>query len=63
MPKHRMTIEDDDGRDIVFACAETGCGRRVVFRRSGGMAVLDRGDFFAQHFGGSEGLQIGADLG
>jgi hypothetical protein len=57
-----MTIEDDDGRDITFVCPEVGCGRRVVFRRSGGMAVLDRGDFFALHSGGSEGLQIGAHL-
>ena len=62
MPTHRMTIEDDDGRDVTFYCPEAGCGRRVVFRRSGGMAVLNRGDFFALHSGGTEGLQIGADL-
>jgi hypothetical protein len=62
MPTHRMTIEDDDGLDVTFACQESRCGRRVVVRRSGGMLVLNRGDFSALHSGGSQGLHVGADL-
>jgi hypothetical protein len=62
MSRHRMTIESDDGIDVTFTCPEEGCGRRVVFRRSGGMVVLNRGDFFAMHSGGTEGLVVGADL-
>jgi hypothetical protein len=62
MSTHRMTIEDDDGRDVTFACHEAGCGRRVVFRRSGGMVVLNRGDFSALHSGGTLGLHVDADL-
>ncbi len=62
MTTHRMTIEDDDGRDVTFVCPEDGCGRRVVFRRSGGMVVVNRGDFFALHSGGTEALSIGAQV-
>jgi hypothetical protein len=57
-PVHRLTIEADDGRDVLLACPVEGCGRRLVVRRSGGLIVLDRGDFFALHVGGRGGLQI-----
>jgi hypothetical protein len=30
----------------------------VVIHRKGGMTVLDRGDFFAHHVGGNEGLDL-----
>jgi hypothetical protein len=61
-PVHRLTIEADDGRDVLFACPVEGCGRRLVVRRSGGLIVLERGDFFALHVGGSGGLQITTSL-
>ena len=57
--RHRMVVEDDDGRDVVLACPEAGCGRRVVLRRSGGLAVIDRGDPTALHSGGTPGLAMG----
>lgn len=58
--RHRMDIEGDDGQDVVLHCPEPGCGRRVVLRRSGGMLVLNRGDFFALHSAGTAGLRISA---
>ena len=39
-------------------CEDDVCGRRVVVHRAGGMTVLDRGDFFAHHVGGNEGLDV-----
>jgi ABC-type iron transport system FetAB ATPase subunit len=60
--QHRMTLEADDGDGVLLVCV-SGCGRRLVVKRSGGLVVLDRGDFFALHTGGSEGLQISATLG
>jgi hypothetical protein len=59
---HRMTVHADNGNEILLACPEAGCGRRVVLKRSGGMVVLDRGDFFAIHSGGTEGLHLHSGL-
>ena len=61
-PVHRMTIHADNGDEILLACPETGCGRRLVVKRSGGMVVLDRGDFFAIHSGGTEDLRLRGGL-
>jgi hypothetical protein len=55
---HHLTIEADDGMDVLFACPVEGCGRRVVARRSGELIVLDKGDFSALHVGGTNGLEI-----
>jgi hypothetical protein len=55
---HHLTIEADDGMDVLFACPVEGCGRRVVVRRSGELIVLDKGDFYALHVGGTNGLEI-----
>jgi hypothetical protein len=49
---HHLTIEADDGMDVLFVCPVDGCGRRVVVRRSGELIVLDKGDFYALHVGG-----------
>ena len=57
-PVHHLTVEADDGLDVLFACPIEGCGRRVVVRRSGDLIVLDKGDFHALHVGGSSGLEI-----
>jgi hypothetical protein len=59
---HRMTMEADNGDDVLFVCPMDSCGRRLVLKRSGGLVVLDRGDFFAYHVGGTAGLSISADL-
>jgi ABC-type iron transport system FetAB ATPase subunit len=55
---HHVTVEADDGMDILFVCPVEGCGRRVVLRRSGDLIVLDKGDFYALHVGGTNGLEI-----
>lgn len=61
-PVHRMTVHADNGDEILLACQETGCGRRLVIKRSGGMVVLDRGDFFAIHSGGTGDLRLQSGL-
>ncbi len=59
---HRMNVEADNGKDVLFVCPVDGCGRRLVLKRSGGLVVLDRGDFFAYHVGGNAGLEISASV-
>ncbi len=56
--QHRMTLESDNSEEFLFVCPHEGCGRRLVIKRSGGLVVLDRGDFFALHSGGTELLDI-----
>lgn len=57
-PTHPMTIEADDSVDVLLVCPVEGCGRRVVVSRLGRLTVLERGDFFAFHVGGTAGLQL-----
>jgi hypothetical protein len=59
---HQMTLESDNGEEYLFVCPEEGCGRRLVLQRSGGLVVLDRGDFFALHSGGTGGLSISTGI-
>lgn len=61
-PQHRMTLDSDNGTELLFACPHEGCGRRLVLKRSGGLVVLNQGDFFALHSGGTEGLEILAGI-
>jgi len=60
--QHRMTLHADNGEELLFVCPHEGCGRRLVLKRSGGLVVLDQGDFFALHSGGTEGLGISAGI-
>lgn len=62
-PRHRMTLESRTDDELLFVCPHEGCGRRLVLQRSGGLVVLDRGDFFALHSGGTEGLELSTSLG
>jgi hypothetical protein len=55
---HQLTTEADTGDDVLFVCREEGCGRRLVVKRSGGLVVIDRGDFFALHTGGTLGMEV-----
>jgi hypothetical protein len=55
-----MTLESDNGEELLFVCPHDGCGRRLVLQRSGGLVVLERGDFFAVHSGSTGGLNISA---
>ncbi|MGH3825503.1 MAG: hypothetical protein ACRDRA_22095 [Pseudonocardiaceae bacterium] len=57
-----MNIETDNGEDVLFVCPVDGCGRRLVLKRSHGLVVLDRGDFFAYHVGGTAGLEISSGI-
>lgn len=56
--RHRMVVDADNGDEVLFTCPEPDCGRRLIVKRSGGLVVLDRGDFFAMHDGGTEGLEL-----
>ena len=62
-PRHRMVLEADNGAELLFVCPHDGCGRRLVLKRSGGLTVLDPGDFFALHSGGTNGLEISTGIG
>jgi hypothetical protein len=59
---HRMILEADSGSEALFACPEPDCGRRLVLKRPAGLVVLDQGDFFALHAGGTTGLDISTSL-
>ena len=59
---HRMLIEAQNDAEILFVCPEDDCGRRLVLKRSGGLTVIDQGDFFALHSGGTEGLELQTSL-
>ena len=54
---HTMSSEATYPGEVLLTCTTDGCGRRVVVR-PGSMVVLDRGDFFASHVGGSEGIAV-----
>jgi hypothetical protein len=62
-PQHRMVLEGDNGAELLFVCPHEGCGRRLVLKRAGGLTVLDQGDFFALHYGGTEGLELSTGIG
>ncbi len=59
---HPMTIEAENGDGVLFTCPVDSCGRKVVVARSGGLTVLQRGDFFALHSGTSAGFDIAASV-
>jgi hypothetical protein len=63
METHRLTMEADNGHEVLFACSVESCGRRLVVKRSGGLVVLQRGDFFAHHAGGTPGLELSVAMG
>jgi hypothetical protein len=62
-PQHRMTLEGDNGAELLFVCRHEGCGRRLVLKRSGELTILDRGDFFALHYGGTSSLELSTGIG
>ena len=61
-PRHQMTLEGDNGAELLFVCRHEGCGRRLVLKRAGGLTVLDQGDFFALHHGGTPGLEVSTEI-
>ena len=59
---HRFDIDSDNGDEVVMICPDESCRRRIVISRSGGLVVIDQGDFFARHVGGTEGLRLSASV-
>lgn len=59
---HHLNVESDNGEEILFVCDDSECNRRLVVKRSGGLVVIDRGDFFACHVGGTGPLSVSADI-
>lgn len=55
---HRIQVESNTADGFLLVCSEESCRRRVVLHRAGGMTVIDRGDFFASHIGGNDGLEM-----
>jgi hypothetical protein len=62
MTMHRMFVEARNDAEILFVCPELGCHRKLVLKRSGGLTVIDQGDFFALHSGGTEGLELSTEV-
>jgi len=58
-----MTIEQDNGDEVLLVCPVGDCGRRLVLSRSGAFTVISRGDFHATHVAGSGGIAITASTG
>ncbi len=48
---HWMEVDDQAEDAVVFACPESGCGRRVVVGGAHGYQVIATGDFYARHVG------------
>jgi hypothetical protein len=63
METHHLTMEADNGDEVLLTCPVESCGRRLVVKRSGGLVVLERGDFFAHHAGGTTGLGLSVAVG
>lgn len=52
MRPHAMIVEADTADEVLFACPD--CARRVVVgKQRPRLTVIDQGDFFATHVGGS----------
>jgi hypothetical protein len=57
-PKHQMDLVQRNGEEMLFVCPVESCRRRLVLGSRGEMTILERGDFFASHSGGTPGLEI-----
>jgi hypothetical protein len=57
MEHHQLLVEAQSDDDVLFVCERAECGRRLVVGRTG-LTVLERGDFFAHHSGGSVDLEV-----
>jgi len=56
---HAYDIEAENSVETMFTCTVASCGRRIVIHRGEHrMTVLEQGDFFARHQGGTPGLVL-----
>jgi hypothetical protein len=60
---HRLIVTADNGNEVLFVCPTESCGKRLIVKRSGGLVILDHGDFTASHRGGNAGLAISVGVG
>jgi hypothetical protein len=61
-PLHTMDAAGQDRRGVLFVCPEEGCGRRLRISRTGVLTVLEQGDFYALHAGGTGSLVVDSQL-
>ncbi|GAA0269744.1 hypothetical protein [Cryptosporangium japonicum] len=57
MDHHELRIEARTPEEVLYVCSQPECGRRVVAGPNG-LTVIDQGDFFATHSGGSPELRV-----
>jgi hypothetical protein len=54
-----MVTEATNDQETLYGCPVDGCGRRLVINWvRPELTVLDKGDFWARHVGGTGGLQM-----
>jgi hypothetical protein len=60
---HQLNVKADNGNEVLFVCSDESCGKRLIVKRTGGLVILDHGDFAASHTGGSASLAISVGVG
>ena len=56
---HQMACEAETPCEVLFACTDEACGRRVVIGKSRPrLTVIDRGDFSVRHAGSVGGVAV-----
>lgn len=58
-----MVSEATNATEILFVCPDEDCGRRVVFHRTDGFTVIERGDERALHSGSQGPVSMSMSLG
>ncbi|WP_157018165.1 hypothetical protein [Cryptosporangium arvum] len=61
MEHHELLIEAQMPGEVLYVCSRPDCGRRLVAGVDG-LTVIDKGDFFATHSGGSPGLRMNVSV-
>jgi hypothetical protein len=57
---HEMTCEAETASEVLFACTDEACRRRVVVGKSRPrLTVIDPGDFSVRHVGSLGGVAVG----
>ncbi|MEU4688892.1 hypothetical protein [Actinoplanes sp. NPDC023714] len=61
MALHTMVCEAENATEVLFACTDAACGRRVVVGKARPrLTVIDQGDFGARHVGSLGGITVEA---
>ena len=59
--QHTMSRQPSTGEDTLLVC-DDGCGRRIVFKTTRELVVIDRGDFFALHSFSSAPVEMSIEV-